>query len=77
MLWICWMYLVGWANPPSDDALDLMERNSTELRSITKRLSTHLAAPPTESIPMLQIESTMLEVENMVNTLQTHHSTLP
>ena len=54
-----------------------MERNSTELRLLTKDLSDHLSVNPTESIRMLEIESIMLEMENVVKTLNTHHSTLP
>lgn len=77
MLCIYWMYLFVWANSPSDDTLDIMEQNGTELRSVTRLLSELLAVDPSESIRMLQIESTMLEMENVVKTLQTHHSTLP
>lgn len=77
MILMYWMYLLGWASSYSDDTLDIMERNSTELRLLTKDLSDHLSVNPTESIRMLEIESIMLEMENVVKTLNTHHSTLP
>ena len=65
------------ADTQYDTILDTMEQNSTILRSKAKELSNYLAVHPRESIPMLKVESNMIEIETVINKLHSQHSTLP
>ena len=57
--------------------LDHMERLSTGIKERSASLNMLFDTPTQESIPMLEIESSMMEMENLVMQLETHLSTLP
>jgi hypothetical protein len=57
--------------------LDQMERLSTNIKDLSTSLESMFDESTKESIPMLEIESSMMEMENLVMQLETHLSTLP
>ena len=54
-----------------------MERLSTNIKEESASLNRLFDTPTKESIPMLEIESSMVEMENLVMQLENHISTLP
>ena len=60
-----------------DSSLDRMEHLSTDIKLLSKDLQSLFEVSTKESIPMLEIESSMTEMENLVMQLENHISTLP
>ena len=60
-----------------DHTLDQMEHLSTDIKQRAASLSVQFDASTKESIPMLNIESSMMEMENLVMQLESHISNLP
>ena len=57
--------------------LDQMEHLSTDIKLLSKDLQSQFKISAKEGIPMLEIESSMTEMENLVMQLENHLSTLP
>ena len=57
--------------------LDSIERLSTRLKVLSKTLSGLLNVKDEETIAMLEIESSMMELQNLVMQLEEQISTLP
>ena len=57
--------------------LDHMEHLSTDIKQLASSLETLFDTSAKESIPMLKIESSMMEMENLVMQLENDLSTLP
>lgn len=77
MLWIFWICLTTWANVEYPTHLDAMEHDVTQLRSTTAVLNDYLSRDSTQSIPMLQIESIMLDMDTLITRIENQHATLP
>ena len=61
----------------SPSKLDEMEHLSTDLKLLSKGLQSQFEVSAQEGIPMLEIESSMTEMENLVMQLENHLSSLP
>ena len=61
----------------ADNTLDQMEHLSTDIKHRAAGLRIQFDASTKESIPMLDIESSMMEMENLVMQLESHISNLP
>ena len=84
MLWLLlWSLLDSQALPVHEtpqisvEALDSIERLSTRLKIISGTLSGLLNVNDEETIAMLEIESSMMELQNLVMQLEEQISTLP
>ena len=75
MWFFAFQYL--WASTSYNESLDTLERSSTQLKTSVQELSTLLEVDDTESIPMLQIESSMIEIRLLLQQIQLQHSSLP
>ncbi len=61
----------------SPSILDRMEHLSTDIKLLSQDLQSQFEVSTKEGIPMLEIESSMTEMENLVMQLENHLSTLP
>ena len=61
----------------TDNTLDQMEHLSTDIKHRAASLRFQFDVSTKESIPMLDIESSMMEMENLVMQLESHISNLP
>ena len=84
MLWLLlWSLLDSQALPVHEtpqisvEALDSIERLSTRLKIISGTLSGLLNVNDEETIAMLEIESSMMELQDLVMQLEEQISTLP
>ena len=76
LLGLIWISLFGHAQSlPS--TLDQMEHLSTDIKQLSVRLTKQFESHTEESLPMLEIESSMIEIENLVMQLEHHISSLP
>lgn len=58
-------------------SLDQIEHLSTDIKLLSNDLQSQFKISAKEGIPMLEIESSMTEMENLVMQLENHLSTLP
>ena len=76
MLALIWISLFAYAQSlPS--TLDQMEILSTDIKQLSMHLTKQFHATTEESIPMLELESSMIEMEILVMQLENHISSLP
>ena len=76
LLGLIWISLFGYAeNLPS--TLDQMEHLSTDIKQLSMQLTEQFDTSTEESLPMLDLESSMIEMENLVMQLESHISSLP
>ncbi len=61
----------------SPSILDRMEHLSTDIKLLSQDLQSQFEVSTKEGLPMLEIESSMTEMENLVMQLENHLSTLP
>lgn len=61
----------------ADNTLDQIEHLSTDIKHRSASLRIQFDTSTKESIPMLDIESSMMEMENLVMQLESHISNLP
>ena len=66
-----------WASTPYNQSLNTLERSSTLLKTSVQDISDLLDVKDDESIPMLRIESSMIEIRLLLQQLQLQHSSLP
>ena len=78
MLVLLLMSIIGYAENSSKSSVDLdqMEILSTAIKRRSATLIALYEVSEKESIPMLEIESSMMEVENLVMQLEDQISTL-
>ena len=60
----------------SSSMLDRMEHISTDIKLLSRNLQNQFEVSAQEGIPMLDIESSMTEMENLVMQLENHLSSL-
>ena len=76
LLGLIWISLFGHAqNLPS--TLDQMEHLSTDIKQLSMQLRTTFGSSTEESLPMLELESSMIKMENLVMQLENYISSLP
>lgn len=76
LLGLVWFSLFGHAQSlPS--TLDQMEILSTDIKQLSMRLTKQFDTSTEESLPMLELESSMIEIELLVMQLENHISSLP
>ena len=75
MWFFAYQYL--WASTPYNHSLNVLEQSSTHLKTSLQELSALLDVEDDESIPMLQIESSMIDTRIVFQSIQMQIPSLP